>query len=185
MRRIRQLALVALFAAMAAPLALPTPAHATLNGPCFVRATVSGDDGGSFDAIDPQAKTGVYTVPIAGSANYDGGIGVEVPEDGRPISGSVSVALPLGGSVNIKSWSDDDATNTTDQGTVSWDLPDLTPRGIEMSVSGFHNDLQNCDGEITVKLDGGLFDSAVGIVSAIATVAAGAFTLLTGIPTKP
>jgi hypothetical protein len=185
MRRLRLLMLGSLFALFAAPLAFPTPAHATLNGPCFVQASISGNDGGSFESVDPAAKTGVYTVPIAGSAAYNGGINVTPPEEGRPISGSVSVALPLGGSVQIKSWNDEDATNTSDAGSVTWDLPDITPRGVEMTVSGSHSDLQPCSGSITVKLDGGLLDSAVGVATAVGTVLLAAFTLLTGIPTKP
>ena len=36
-----------------------------------------------------------------------------------------------------------------------------------------------------MKLDGGLFDSAVGVASAVGTVLLGALTILTGIPTKP
>ena len=41
------------------------------------------------------------------------------------------------------------------------------------------------DGDgITVKLDGGLLDSAVGIVTTVATVVTGLFTLATGIPTR-
>ena len=185
MRRLNLLVLAALFGALALPLAIPTPAHATLNGPCFASAAVSGNDGGTYETIDPAAKTGVYTVPIAGSAAYDGGINVDVPEEGRPISGSVSVGLPMGLSIDIKSWSDDDATRTGDVGTVTWDLPDFTPRGIEFGVSGSHSDLQSCSGSITVKLEGDLLDSAVGVVTTAATVLTGLFTLATGIPTRP
>jgi hypothetical protein len=184
MRRVNLLVLFALFGALALPLAIPTPAHAVLNGPCFVQATVSGEDNQPFDPIDPGAKTGVYVVPITGSADYDGGIDVQVPEEGRPISGSVAVALPFGTSVNIKTWSDEDATRIADQGTVTWDLPGATPRGIEMTVSGSHSDLAPCSGAITVKLDGGLLDSAVGLVTAAATAGMAVVTGLLGLGKK-
>lgn len=184
MRRVNLLVLFALFGVLALPLALPTPAHATLNGPCFASADISGDDGAPYEPIDPGAKTGVYTVPIAGSADYEGGIDVQPPEEGRPISGSVAVGLPLGFSVNIKTWSDEDATRTGDAGNITWDLPAATPRGIEFEVSGSHSDLSNCSGAIVVKLDGNLLDSAAGLATVAGTLLTGAFTLATGIPTK-
>ena len=55
---------------------------------------------------------------------------------------------------------------------ITWDLPDATPRGIEMTVSGAHTDLANCSGSISVKLDGGLTDSAAGKASMALTVIA-------------
>jgi hypothetical protein len=185
MRRVNLLILTALLVGLALPLLQSSPAHASLSGPCFVTASVSGNDGGTFETINPQAKTGVYTVPITGSANYDGGINVSVPEEGRPISGSVSVSLPFGTSVSIKSWSDDDAKSTGDKGSVTWDLPDATPRGIEMTVSGSHSDIQGCSGSISVRLDGGLLDSVAGVATTVATAVTGLLALLTGIPPKP
>jgi len=188
MRPVRLFALAALLIAMAAaPLALPTPAHASISGPCFVTAAVSGSDGdtATYETIDPQAKTGTYTVPISGSAAYNGGINVQVPDGGRAISGSVSAKLPFGLSVQIKSWQDDDATETGDVGTVTWDLPDATPRGIPITVSGSHSDIQGCSGSITVKLDGSLMDSPVGVATTVLTAATGLLALFAGVPTKP
>jgi hypothetical protein len=187
MRRVRLLMLGGLFALLAAPLAIPTPASATLTDPCSAEADVTGDDGTAYGAITPKTNSGVYTVPIKGSASYNGLlVGVQEPEEGRAHDGFVEVALPLGFSVNIKSWSEDDSTKVSDSGTVSWDLPAATPRGVEMTVSGEHHDpLGPCSGSITVKLDGGLLDSAVGVATAVGTVLLAAFTLLTGIPTKP
>lgn len=148
-------------------------AHAQLDGPCQGKATISGANGGTYESIDPKAKTGVYTVPIAGSADYTGSIAVSPPPAGRPISGSVQVALPMGSTLTLKTWSDDDATKTSDSGTISWDLPAATPRGIEMTVSGSHADLQSCSGSVTVKLQGGLTDSATGVASLALTGIAG------------
>jgi len=185
MRLPRMVMMAVLVAVFATPMLIPGVAHATLNGPCEAQATVSGDGGGSYESIDPKAKTGVYTVPISGSANYSGSIDVEPPEDGRPISGSVQVALPAGGSITIKSWSDEDAEGTSDTGTVTWDLPDITPRGIEMNVSGSHSDLVSCSGAITVKLDGGLTDSPTGVVSLVLTLLTGLGMAFSALPKKP
>ena len=66
MRRFNPWVVVALFIALAAPLAIPTPAHAVLTGVCSAQADVSGDDGTAFGTITPKTKTGVYTVPIKG-----------------------------------------------------------------------------------------------------------------------
>jgi hypothetical protein len=156
----------------------PGVAQAKLNGPCQAQATITGADGVTYEAIDPKAKTGVYTIPIAGSAAYTGGIAVNPPPAGRKISGSVALALPMGGGLPLKSWSDDNATSTQDSGTITWNLPAATPRGIEMTVSGSHADLQPCDGEITVKLAGGLTDSTTGIVSLALTALAGLGVLM-------
>ena len=41
-----------------------------------------------------------------------------------------------------------------------------------MTVSGAHTDLANCSGSISVKLDGGLTDSAAGKASMALTVIA-------------
>ncbi len=155
---------------------------ADMNPNCFVSGAIEGSGG-----YDPAASGGVYTVPIAGSASYDGGVIVDVPDEGREISGAVSVALPLGFSVGIRDWSDDDATGTTANGDVTWDLPDATPRGVPMTVSGFHNESGSpyCDGSISVKLEGGLLDSATGLVTAAITVITGVLTALTGIPSRP
>lgn len=161
--------------AMLAGLSLlpPRVASASLDGPCQAKATISGTDGGTYETIDPKAKTGVYTVPIAGSADYAGSIAVSPPPAGRPISGSVGVALPLGSVLTLKTWRDEAATKTSDSGTVNWELPAATPRGIEMTVSGSHADLQSCSGAVTVRLAGGLTDSATGMVSLALTGIAG------------
>lgn len=78
--------------------------------------------------------------------------------------------LPLGSSLSLKAWEDEDSTNTQDVGVITWDLPDATPRGIEMTVSGAHTDLANCSGSISGKLDGGLTDSKAGMASLALTV---------------
>jgi hypothetical protein len=89
-------------------------------------------------------------------------------------------------SVNVKTWQEEDSTKVSDAGSVDWDLPAFTPRGIEVTVSGEHHDpLGSCNGSITIKFDGSLFDSAAGLATLGATVVTGLITLVAGIPTKP
>ena len=114
------------------------------------------------------------------------------PDEGRAHSGFVTVALPslvtaLGiDDPTIKTWNEEDSTSVADAGSITWDLPAVTPRGVEMTVSGAHNDpLGSCTGAISVKLDGGLMDSVSGVATAVGAVVLGTLTLLTGIPTKP
>ena len=68
---------------------------------------------------------------------------------------------------------------------MTWDLPELTPGGITMTVSGTHSDLQTCSGSISVKLDGGLMDSPTGMASAALTVLTGLGVLFSAVPRKP
>lgn len=190
MRRVNLLVLFALFGALAMPLALPTPAHATLDDPCFAEGTLQAEDGTSFGTVMPKTNSGVYTVPIKGMSSYTGGMAVDEPDEGRAYNGSIQVELPavLGAlgfkDPTIHTWENPDSTSVTaDPGVVDWELPDATPRGVEMTVSGTHNDpLGSCSGSISVKVDGGLFDSPVGFVTTLATLATGAVLGLAGIP---
>jgi len=151
-----------------------------LDGPCTVSATINE----TGTTIDPAASGGVYSAPLSGSASYNGAIDVD-PGEGRAVSGRVWVVTPPGiPSFTLKSWEDDDAENVGDAGTVSWDLPDVLPRGIKVTVEGVHNDQQNCTGSITVKIDGGLLDSATGIGSLIRTVVAGGGLVFAGVPRR-
>lgn len=150
---------------------------ANLNGPCEVFATISG----SGATVDPAASGGVYTVPIDGSASYNGSIAV--PAEERPVNGSVWVVTPPGfPSITIRSWDDPYATTVSDAGSVSWSLPGALPRGIELTVEGFHNDAASCDGSIVVKLEGGPLDSPVGVASVVLTFVTAGGLLFVAVP---
>ena len=148
------------------------------NGPCTLSATISETGA----AIDPVASGGVYTAPLTGSASYDGSINVAAEE--RAINGSVWVQTPPGiPSFTLKSWQDDDADSVSDSGTVTWNIPSFVPRGVIVTVAGFHNDVgAGCSGSIQVKLEGGFFDSPLGAVSLALTALFGAGTLFAAIP---
>ena len=178
MRRFPLIAVATAVLIASMSLVAPRPVHAELNGPCEAEATISAPEGGEYENLHPTAKTGIYTVPIAGSAAYAGSISVNPPPEGRTVSGRVGIVLPMGNAFTLKSWSDPDATKTADSGTVSWDLPAATPRGIEMTVSGTHTDMESCSGAITVRLEGGLTDSATGLASLAVTAVAGLGVLM-------
>ncbi len=151
---------------------------ADFNGPCTVSATILETGA----AIDPSASGGVYTAPLQGSASYEGSIAVAAEE--RPINGQVSVATPPGvPSFTLKSWEDDDADSVSDSGTVTWDIPSFVPRGVIVTVSGYHNDTgARCDGSIQVKIEGGFFDSPVGPASLVLTALFGLGLLFAAVP---
>lgn len=131
---------------------------ADLTGGCTATGNIAG-----YGVVDPASSGGVYTVPKSGSASYSGSVPVQ-GED-RPNNGEVGVELPLGlPRLNIKSWSDEDSDRTADSGTVTWDIPSIIPGNIEMTVSGFHQDVGvRCEGSIVVKLDGGGIASPLGL----------------------
>lgn len=137
-----------------------------LVGACSVQATIEG-----YGSIDPSASGGVYTIPHSGSASYTASVAVS-GED-RTISGAVSVSTPpFIPSIDIHDpWEDTEADGNSDTGMVEWDIPSWVPGGITMTVSGFHNDEGvSCTGSIQVKLDGGITDSPIGVISLVMTV---------------
>lgn len=148
------------------------------SGPCTVSAIILETGA----AIDPTASGGVYTAPLQGSASYEGSIAVAAEE--RPNNGQVSVATPPGvPSFTLKSWSDDDGVTVSDSGTVTWDIPSFVPRGVIVTVSGYHIDVgARCDGSIQVKLEGGFFDSPAGPASLVLTILFGFGMLFAAVP---
>lgn len=148
------------------------------SGGCTANANIPG-----YGAVDPAASGGVYTVPKSGSASYTG----SVPAQGedRETSGKVGVELPLGlPSITIKSWGGDDTDATSDSGTVTWDIPSIVPGNIEMTVSGFHQDVGvRCEGTVVVKLDGGGLGSPLGLGALAGTVLALAGLVWAATPT--
>ena len=151
---------------------------ADFSGPCTVSAVILETGA----AIDPVASGGVYSAPLQGSASYEGSIAAAAEE--RPNDGQVTVATPPGlPSFTLKSWSDDDGVTVSDSGTVTWDIPSFVPRGVIVTVSGYHNDVgARCEGSIQVKLEGGFFDSPVGPASLVLTVLFGLGMLFAAVP---
>ncbi len=145
------------------------PPNAT--GPCEAQATLSNGV-----VVDPYVWSGVYEIPLSGSAQYSGAVTGSVTPP-RPISGEVYIDGPLGAKVSVFddwTWSEPDSDLVTKSGSVDWDLPSWLPRGTELTVSGVHNDVGFvCEGSITVELEGDFFDSPLAVASVVGTVLSG------------
>lgn len=138
------------------------PPNAT--GPCAASAVLSNGV-----TVDPYASSGTYPIPIEGSADYQGAVEADV-ETPRPINGEVTIRTPPGlPDVTVTDqweWSNDASDGLSDSGSVSWELPSVLPRGVPITVEGFHQDQGvRCEGSITVELEGGAFDSPLTFVS--------------------
>jgi hypothetical protein len=61
---------------------------------------------------------------------------------------------------------------TATSGRYTYDVPEIAFRGIDIEVTGFHDDaeLGDCKGSVTVRLEGGFFDSVSGPLSLGITV---------------
>lgn len=146
---------------------------ASLTGPCDGTAQIQNGP-----LLDPSESAGLYTVPIDGSADYDGSVSGPSDGDERPeANGKVEVETPplfpniaVGGA-----WpgGDNVITGIQEDGTQSWsDLPDWTPRGVPFRVSGFHNDAGGirCDGFVWLQFEGSTTQSPVVWVTAALTL---------------
>lgn len=140
----------------------PVAAQATdppnATGDCQARATLSNGV-----TVDPYQSSGVYEIPLSGTADYTGQVGDGSERDEREFSGQVVVKTPPGFPdielADAWTWSGS-GTGQSDSGTVDWDLPDVMPRGVPFKVEGFHqDDAIRCEGWVQVEIEGGLFDS--------------------------
>jgi hypothetical protein len=140
-------------------------------GPCQAQATLSNGV-----VVDPYVSSGVYEIPLSGSAQYSGAVTAAVTPP-RPISGEIYIDGPLGAKISVFddwSWSNDSSELVDKSGSVDWDLPSWLPRGTELTVSGVHNDVGFvCEGSVTLELEGGFFDSPLGAVAVVGTVLTG------------
>ena len=133
------------------------------------------------DGLQVRAETdgGVYTIPRSDEVIWEGSVAGPPGE----YSGGISVDLPPPfGKVEVDSWSGD-SQSTSNSGTHEYDFPSLVPAGVEFTVSGEHFDENGgCSGSITIKIDGGPFDSPIAPISLGGTAV---FALLTGLVLKP
>ncbi len=129
--------------------------------------------------IDPYESSGPFTIPLEGRATYEGQVadGADVPE--RDFSGKVVVKTPPGlPDIELTDrWTwDGPGTGRFDEGTVTWELPSVIPRGVPIRVEGEHKEEGIvCEGHVIVEVEGGLFDSPLGVgaVAGTAVTAAG------------
>ncbi|MBI4884174.1 MAG: hypothetical protein HY826_08975 [Actinobacteria bacterium] len=123
-----------------------------------------------------ETDNGVFTIPRSDTVNWEGSVAGPPGE----YSGSVWVELPPPfGEVEVDSWSGDSET-TSNSGSHEYDLPSLVPAGVEIVVSGEHNDENgSCSGKATLEIDGGPFDSPVTLISLGGTAVTGLGVALT------
>lgn len=144
-----------------------------LEGPCTAQATLSNGV-----VVDPARSSGVYVVPIEGSAQYSGSVNADVVVP-RAISGKVTIVSPPGfPAITVSDswvWNSPSSVSLSSTGSVSWKLPKWLPRGVPITVEGVHRDAGlTCRGSVTIELEGSAFDSPL-------TYAAIAGTAVTGL----
>lgn len=143
----------------------------SLDGPCRVRATVSGTDA----VIDPSRSAGVYEVPVAGVVAYDAALTGPAGEVGeRAIRGHVELDLPPPvPSLRLARW-DVVGRTPAEQGNRAYRLPAaFAPIGATVTVRAEHREAgARCAGSLSVRLAGGPFDNPVRVGTALWTAGA-------------
>lgn len=109
-----------------------------------------------------ETDGGVYTIPLGDTVAWEGSVASPPGSYG----GAVSIDLPPPfGDITVDTWNGDSET-TSNSGVHEYDLPSLTPRGVEFQAFGVHNDENgSCSGTITFQIEGGAFDSPATPVS--------------------
>ena len=146
------------------------PLRPNATGQCAGSATLSNGV-----KIDPYQSEGVYTVPLSGSAKYSGSVEVDEKRR-RTASGRVEIKTPpLLPSITLGdqlTWGPE-VTGVGEEGTVKWDLPNLIPRDVTITVTGVHNENGTafCEGSVQIKVDGSPWDSPMTPISLVGTAA--------------
>lgn len=156
-------------------------AGATLSPQCQASGTITGDD----ISVTVDAASGErFTIPRAGSVDYEGSIDVASPSEDMPYSGSIQLEVAGGLDLipglddpEIGSWSwsgETDETSTAGTETYDLDLPLDLLGGIKATATGDHTQAgTTCSGNVKVKI-GGSAVNAGSLGSAALTVAGGA-----------
>jgi hypothetical protein len=152
------------------------PAGAELSGPCAASGTF---EEGRL-TVDPKTNDGPVEIPVEDEIRYSAAVFGTADIPPRKISGGIKVDLPFPlPDYRPGTWSDRDAGKTATSGRYTYDVPEIALRGIDIEVTGFHDDseLGACEGSVTVRLEGGFFDSVTGPMSLGFTVIAAAGVL--------
>jgi hypothetical protein len=145
------------------------PAGAELSGPCAASGTF---EEGRL-TVDPKTSDGPVEIPVEDAIEYRAAVFGTGDVPPRRISGEIKVDLPFPlPDYTPGTWSDRDAVKTATSGRYTYDVPEIAFRGIDIEVTGFHDDseLGDCKGSVTVRLEGGFFDSVSGPLSLGITV---------------
>ena len=157
---------------------LAAPAGADLSGPCAASGVFEKSevivDAETNEVIEVEAEDEVsYTATVTGATPP------------RKTSGEVKVDMPFPfPDYKAGDWSDDDAGDVEKVDTYSYDLPAIAPRGLDVEVSGFHQDagLPKCAGSVTLHIKGGFFSSPAGPVAVVITVISAAGVVMAARP---
>lgn len=164
----RKRALAAAVIGMSAFVVLTTPAAAEFTENeigCAGSARITSDDGKTYD-IDATDKTAV--VPREGSAAWDGTVSTVTHDH----SGEIAIQIgPV--KQKIDDWgpspNDGDEPSKSDVKEIPSFFAQV-PSG-KYELSGFHQGNEGrCAGKITVEIDGGPFDTPIGLGTAALSV---------------
>jgi hypothetical protein len=133
-------------------------AHAdvvTPPGACYGAGKWVG--GNLLELSTSHQRSDVITVPQKDTVQWAGGIGTHKPgETGarRAIAGKVRFDLPIGGSVDFKTWGGS-STKLANTGSTRYSFPTVLV-GLKIKLSGFHKDggALTCSGSVYVRIAG-------------------------------
>lgn len=182
------LGLAALAVVLLGGAAMAGPAGAELNGSCEASGTI--EETGL--TVDPAASDGPFEVPLEGTVVWSGQVGDGADTEERATNGGITVVAPpliktvFEGILEFRDWGEPDAVTTAEAGTDTYELPSYTPRDTELVVTGFHDDpVGNCDGSVTIVVEGSPLDSPIAAASLAGTVVTGAGLALAALDRGP
>jgi hypothetical protein len=157
------------------PTAGAAPQEVSGNGNC--QGTAAFQSGHQYTAAD----SGVDEIPLKDTVNWTGSIEAPSSAPDWAYAGHIQLELPPPlPAITIDDWSGTtDATGNS--GVKKYDLPSFVPRGVELEVTGSHTQAdKSCSGTVTVKVEGGAFDSPAAPAALVGTAATGVGAALAG-----
>ena len=157
-----------------------SPAGASVDGPCDGQGTFRSDG-----QVVNAKTTDVITVPEKDTVDYVGTI--DTDETDRSHNGAIELDLPFPlPNFAVTDWGTDSTDENEDRGSYDYKLPWFVPRGVEIPLEGFHHDTAgNCDGSVTLEIEGGPLDSPAAVGGAIIGTLLTGFGLFAAAKAKP
>ncbi len=161
-------------------LLLATPAGAELDeGPCEGTGTFRSDG----EVVNARTAETI-TVADEDTVDYVGTINTD--EIDRSHNGAIELDLPFPlPNVAVVDWGTDSTDANEDSDSYDYELPWFVPRGVEIPVEGFHHDTAgDCEGSVTIKIEGGPFDAPLATAAALAVTVLSGFGLFAAAKAK-
>jgi hypothetical protein len=150
--------------------AAATPAAAELSGPCTATARFTK----SGVTVDAEKTDGPVVVEPQDEVRYTGIVNFGVDVEPRAVSGRIEIDLPFPlPDYSPGEWQGSDVVKGQRKGRYRYDLPTIAPPGVDVEVTGFHEDAtasRRCEGSVTLRIAGGFFDSPAGPASLVLTI---------------